>query len=76
MYIYFGLNNLRNRFFEWRNRTTESDFLLSPPVAPFELIKKFFKIFAFFLLVAFSDLFEPTVSEARRACTEKLSTIF
>jgi len=28
--------------------------------------KKLFKIFAFFLLVAFSDFYEPTVSEARR----------
>ena len=49
MYIDIGLNNLGNRFFEWRNRTTESDFLLSPPVAPFKLYKKLFKIFAFFL---------------------------
>jgi len=49
LYIVIGLNNLGNRFFEWRNRTTESDFLLSPPVAPFELIKSSLKFLCFFL---------------------------
>ena len=58
LYIVSGLNSLGNRFFEWRNRTTESNFLLSPLVAPFELIKSSFlhrrtsKNFAFFLLRA------------------------
>src|SRR3990167_7754222 len=41
--------NFVYRFFEWRNRTTESDFLLSPPVAPFELIKSSLKFLCFFL---------------------------
>ncbi|OGE03122.1 hypothetical protein A3G16_01205 [Candidatus Curtissbacteria bacterium RIFCSPLOWO2_12_FULL_41_16] len=39
------------------------EFLPSQPDGSFE----FFKIFAFFLLVAFSDFYEPTVSEARQA---------
>jgi hypothetical protein len=47
---------------------------LSSPGRPFEIYKQFFKIFAFFLLVAFSDFYEPTVSEVQRVGTfDKLS---